>query len=170
MTANKTSILLQILSESYGEMVGYLTRRLGSRSEADDAFQDTYLRAHRISDEADIANPRAYIFRIAENVAFDHLRNRASRLKHLAIGESPDIAEDTYSAEQMLDYRQRLARLEQIVADLPARQREVFMMHKFDGLTHGEIAKQLGITKSAVEKLMIKVLATCRSKMDDLLD
>ncbi|TCQ97940.1 RNA polymerase sigma-70 factor (ECF subfamily) [Neorhizobium sp. JUb45] len=171
MPAKKTSTLLHALSESYGELVGYLTKRLGGRSEAEDAFQDTYLRTQRIVDDSDIANPRAYVFRIAENVAVDHLRGRVARSRYISSGELPDIPDHANNtAEHALDYRQRLERLKQIVAALPARQREVFLMHKFDGLTHSEIAAKLGITRSAVEKLMIRALATCRSKMDEFLD
>lgn len=167
---NKTSNLIQVLSESYGELVGYLTRRLGGRSEAEDAFQDTFLKARGITAPPDIANPRAYLFRIAENVATDHLRGRVARGRYLSGEELPEAPADIASAEEIVDYRQRLRRLEAIIDTLPARQKQVFLMHKFDGLSHAEIARELGITKSGVEKLVMKALATCRQKMDDLLD
>ena len=67
MTSKPTN-LIQVLSESYGELVGYLTRRLGGRSEAEDAFQDTFLRAQGITPAAEIAHHRDYVFRIVENV------------------------------------------------------------------------------------------------------
>ncbi|MNL68404.1 putative RNA polymerase sigma factor FecI [compost metagenome] len=74
------------------------------------------------------------------------------------------------SVDRVIDYRQRLAALERVIADLPSRQREVFLMHKFDGLSHSEIAAELGITRSAVEKLIMKALAACRDRLDGLLD
>lgn len=169
MTA-KTPHLIQILSESYGELVGYLTRRLGGRSEAEDAFQDTYLKAQGIASAPEIANPRAYLFRIAENVATDRLRGRATRQRYFSNGEIPDTPADIASAEQVVDYRQRLKKLEAIIDDLPTRQRQVFLMHKFDGLSHAQIAGELGISKSGVEKLIMKALSTCREKMEDLID
>ncbi|MBX8814512.1 RNA polymerase sigma factor, partial [Ochrobactrum sp. MR34] len=48
---------------------------------------------------------------------------------------------------------------------LPPRQRDVFLMHKFDGLSHTEIAQKLGITRSGVEKLIMKALAHCREHL-----
>lgn len=167
---SKASNLIHVLSESYGELLSYLTRRLGGRSEAEDAFQDTYLKAQRIATVPEIANPRAYVFRIAENVATDHLRGRATRQRYFSATEAPDTPADIASADQIIDYRQRLAKLREIVDALPARQRQVFLMHKFDGLSHAEIARELGISKSGVEKLIMKALSTCRQKMDDLVD
>lgn len=169
MTSKPTN-LIQVLSESYGELVGYLTRRLGGRSEAEDAFQDTFLRAQGIAPAAEIANPRAYVFRIAENVATDRLRGRVAQKRYFSADEVPDTPADIASAEQIVDYRQRLERLETIIGALPARQRQVFLMHKFDGLSHAEIAQELGISKSGVEKLIMKALSTCRQKMEDLID
>ena len=43
-------------------------------------------------------------------------------------------------------------------------------MHKYDGLSHSEIALRLGISRSAVEKLVMKALARCRDGLGDLLD
>jgi RNA polymerase sigma factor (sigma-70 family) len=167
---SKTSSLIQVLSESYGELVGYLTRRLGGRSEAEDAFQDTFLKAQGIAAASEIANPRAYVFRIAENVATDRLRGRVAQRRYLSTEDVPDTPADIASAERIVDYRQRLRRLEAVIDALPARQRQVFLMHKFDGLSHAEIARKLGISRSGVEKLIMKALATCRSKMGDLID
>lgn len=170
MSADGSSKLLDALAENYGELIGYLARRLGGRAEADDAFQDTYLRMRRVSDEAEILNPRAYVFRIAENVAVDHLRNRAVRNRFVASGDLPDVAADVVSAEREIDYRERLGKLRAVVKALPARQQQVFLMHKFDGLSYAEIATRLGISRSGVEKLMIKALSACRRDMGDFLD
>lgn len=167
---SKTPSLIQVLSESYGELVGYLTRRLGGRSEAEDAFQDTFLKAQGMVSAPEIANPRAYIFRIAENVATDRLRSRMAQKRYVSTDDIPDAPADIASAEQIVDYRQRLERLEAIIDGLPARQRQVFLMHKFDGMSHAEIAHELGISRSGVEKLIMKALSTCRQKMDDLID
>lgn len=43
-------------------------------------------------------------------------------------------------------------------------------MHKFDGMSHAEIASALGITKSAVEKLIMKALAHLRDRIGEFLD
>lgn len=170
MTAKNKLSMVQLLAESYNELVRHVARRLGGRADADDVIQDTYLRVRKIPPETEIHNPRSYLFRIADNVALDHLRSRNARNRHLTADDSFDAPSDEASAERTVDYRQRLKLLERAVAELPPRQREVFLLHKFDGFSHSEIATELGITRSAVEKLIMKSLASLRDRLDGLLD
>ena len=54
--------------------------------------------------------------------------------------------------------RQRLARLVAGVEQLPPQVAAAFRLHKFDGLTHGEVAARLGVSRSAVEKYIMSAL------------
>ena len=132
--------IVRVLTESYADLVKHLSRRLGGSADAADVVQDTYLRIQNIPAETEIRNPRSYLFRMAENVAVDHLRSQATRQRHFPAGEIEDIEDDQVSAERTVDYRQRLALLQRAVAALPERQRQVFLMHKFDNLSHSQIA------------------------------
>ncbi|MGF6175842.1 RNA polymerase sigma factor [Ensifer sp. 4252] len=170
MAPSQKKTILQVLTESYGDLARHVARRFKGRADADDVIQDTYLRVRNIPSDAPIQNPKAYLFRMADNVAVDHVRRRVAQERHISPTEVPDMESGEVSADQVVDYRQRLAALERVIADLPPRQREVFLMHKFDGLSHSEIAAELGITRSAVEKLIMKALATCRERLDGLLD
>lgn len=170
MAAHKKLSMTQLLAESYKDLVRHVARRFGGLSDAEDVIQDTYFRLQKIPPETDIRNPRSYLFRIADNVAVDHLRSRQARNGRLTVEVPLELPSDEASIERTVDYRQRLKALERAVAELPPRQREVFLMHKFDGLSHSEIAVELGITRSAVEKLIMKSLASLRDRLDGLLD
>lgn len=170
MVNSKKNAIVQVLLDSYSDLLRHLSRRLGGSVDASDVVQDTFLRIQKISADTEIRNLRAYVFRTAENVAIDHLRGQKSRSRYIADGDLPDTQDDRVSAEQAVDYRQRMATLERAVAGLPHRQRQVFLMHKFDGLSHSQIAHELGISRSAVEKLVMKALATCRDAVGDLLN
>lgn len=170
MAGDSRKNILASFSASYGELLRHLNRRLGADLDADDVLQDTFLRLHSIPADSDIRNPRSYLFRIADNLAMDRIRSRRTLGRYVASADNPDAVDESPSPESVVDYRQRLARLEQAVAELPDRQRQVFLMHKFDGLSHSEIAGELGITKSAVEKLVMKALAHCRDRLGDLID
>lgn len=170
MVGDKKKNILESFAASYGELLRHLSRRLGRDVDADDVLQDTFLRLKSIPVETDIKNPRSYLFRMADNLATDHIRGRRSLERYLSSGELPDSVDDRPSPERVVDYRQRLGRLEQAISELPPRQRQVFLMHKFDGLSHAEIARDLKITKSAVEKLVMKALAHLRDRLGDLID
>ncbi|TWT03762.1 sigma-70 family RNA polymerase sigma factor [Reyranella sp. CPCC 100927] len=164
--ADKTS-LLALLAAHYGDLLRYLTRRLGSATTAADVAQDTYLRLRGAATVSDIANPRAYLFQVAGNLATDRLRSDQAhqrRLSHLAQHAERVERRDP---EVTLDYKQRITRLAQAIDELPPRCREVFLMHRFDGLSHPDIAARLGISRSMVEKHVMKALAHCRDRLSD---
>ncbi|MGV1947228.1 MULTISPECIES: RNA polymerase sigma factor [unclassified Agrobacterium] len=170
MVGDKKKNILESFAASYGELLRHLSRRLGRDVDADDVLQDTFLRLQSIPVETDIKNPRSYLFRMADNQATDHIRGRRSLERYLSSVELPDCADDRPSPERVVDYRQRLGSLEQAISELTPRQRQVFLMHKFDGLSHAEIARDLKITKSAVEKLVMKALAHLRDRLGNLID
>lgn len=64
-----------------------------------------------------------------------------------------------------LERRERLRLLAHAIAELPPRRREVFLLHKIDGLSHSQVAERLGISRSKVEKHVMKALAHCRDRL-----
>jgi RNA polymerase sigma factor (sigma-70 family) len=73
------------------------------------------------------------------------VRRRNAQDRHLSPAEV--VGSGAVPVDRVIDYHQLLAALDRVIADLPSRQREVFLMHKFDGLSHSEIAAKLGITR-----------------------
>lgn len=166
MAGNDRTSLVRLLVSHYSELTRHLSRRLGSPQCASDVVHDTYLRLQGLKAVPDMDNPRAYLFRMADNLAIDRLRaqGREGRRRDgeevLAVQPS-----ETPDAEASADYRQRLRLLARAVDELPPRCREVFLMHKMDGLGHAEIARRLGISRSAVEKHVMRALAHCRDRL-----
>ncbi|ULB12409.1 sigma-70 family RNA polymerase sigma factor (plasmid) [Cereibacter azotoformans] len=158
------------LISGYDRFTRRLTRRPGSVRDAQDVMQDAWLRLARVQDVEDMSSPAAYVGQVVKNLAIDRLRAQRVWERHFATAEFHDQPADLPSAERIVDFRQRVARLGEIIAELPPRQRQVFLLHKFDGLSHSEIAARLGISRSAVEKLIMKALAQCRDGLGDLLD
>lgn len=170
MTDSNRKAILHILLTGYSDLARHLTKRFGRGSDIEDILQDTYLKLQNIPADAVIGNPRSYLYRLVDNLAKDRARSLAARERYISGDAMPDISEDRPSPEHETDYRQRLLMLENAIGELPERQRQVFLMHKFDGFSYSDIAMELGISKSAVEKLMMKALARCRDRLDGLLD
>jgi RNA polymerase sigma-70 factor (ECF subfamily) len=98
---------------------------------------------------------------MASNLVVDRLRERQRRhqrerewtgtIVDLSSGEAID---EGPAADQMIEDRQRLLRLSQAINALPAGARRVLQRLKLDGLSHAEVARELGVSKSAIEKHM----------------
>ena len=146
------------------EMRRFLSVKAGRDADIEDLMQDLYLKVQRVDGVA-IENPTAFLYRLASNLLLDYVRARrrsAMRdaawrdLNHASFGAA-DIV-DAADAEAAVAARLRLERLTRAIAALPPKTRQVFTLHKLDGLTHAETARRLGISRSAVEKHIAKAI------------
>lgn len=146
------------------ELKRFLTQRLNCADTAADLTQEAFLRLLRRGATATIENPRAYLYRIAANLAQDHFRH-ASRQPPTIDNDQEAIADGMPSPERTLLAKDEVRRLEQAIRDLPARQREVLLLHKIRGFSYAEIAEELGISKNTVMVHMGRALANCRDRL-----
>ena len=100
---------------------------------------------------AALEQPRAYLYRVADNLANDLGRSAAHRLE-----QQPVEAEwgDACDPVSLVEARDLLQRIEAALPLLPDRTREIFMAHRFDDLTYRQIAQRVGISVKTVEKHM----------------
>lgn len=139
-------------------LLRFFERRLHNRADAEDLAQEVLLRLAR--QRTRIANPRpAYIFLAARSVLLDKVRKDRLRQRY-AIASQPgdENIVEAPSAERVYSARERVERVHDLMAGLTPRARQVFVMHRIDGLTYSEIAQALGIALSTVEKHMIAAL------------
>ncbi len=96
----------------------------------------------------------AYVFRCARNLLIDQARRaRVVSFDQVAeLEELPDVPRDEWTPERLVGARAELRMLEQALAALPPRCREVVMLRRVEGLKQKEIAARLGIAEGTVEK------------------
>lgn len=157
--------LRQAYLERRSDLVRFFTARLKSAAAAEDLVQDIYVRVAAVPADAEIRAPAAFLYRLGSNLMLDRLRGeRRAAARDAAWREgqrtvlgAEEVAEDP-SAEQALAARQRLAVIVAALEALPPLTQRAFVMHKFDGLSHAEVAAALSISRSAVEKHIMAVL------------
>ena len=141
-------------------------RTLGKWDLAEDVAQETFLRVYRAAGKY---KPKAkfttWLYRIAVNLCLDEKRKRARSgmsLEDAAV--DAEIVPDSNIIEQ-----KEIAKLVQAAVDgLPERQRIALVLHRYEGLSHDQIAEATGWSGSAVESLLVRAYANLRKKLSKM--
>lgn len=153
-----------------GELRSFLTIRVKCSETAAELTHDTYLGLKQIIEQNPPDNLRAMAFRIAINLAIDYQRKTTVRNRHAANEDFDTLTEAvscrTSQPDKILIGQERLKTLKTALDELPAITRTVFLLHGSEGLTYSEIALQLGISKSLVNKLLAQAMRHCAEKLD----
>ncbi|MDE2562725.1 MAG: RNA polymerase sigma factor [Sphingomonadales bacterium] len=146
-------------------LLRYLERRAGQDA-APDLVQEVFLRAMGSGESRRLANPAAFLQRIARNLLIDRARKRArDNVVVFPFEEERDIARPA-EQEWGLEAADLLKLYEAAIDDLPEKTRRVFLMHRVDELSYRDIHRKLGISIATVEYHMIKALAHIARTVD----
>jgi RNA polymerase sigma factor (sigma-70 family) len=154
--------------ELFTRYASLLTRvvraQVGSDDECRDIVQQTFLQLHRARRDYRSGEPlRPWLFTIAYNLCRDRWRALGHR-REVDLDHAPPPVEST-TASDLLQARQRAARLREALATLPPEQRQVVEMHWFAGLPLPEVATALGASLSAVKVRAHRAYERLRNNM-----
>lgn len=142
----------------------FLERRVPT-PDAQDLAQEVYLRLLR-SEQIDlIAEPQAYLYRVASNVAAEWRMRACHRKPHSA--DELDALMDAASPESLVDEALSAARLDSALSNLTPMVRAVMYLKLRDGMTHEEIARHLAITSRMVRRYLTTGYAQLRQRLFD---
>jgi len=151
-----TSGLLGAFIECRPALLRYLTLRGARAEEAEDILQEVHLKLWA-EKTGSVDQPRAYLYKMTNNHFLLHRRtaNRRARREgdwmYARGGEQPEMA-DQPTAIAGLIAREQLAILQRVFDALPERTRTIFRRFRLDEEPQRQIAEDLGISVSAVEK------------------
>lgn len=159
--------LIASVQEHYADLLRFLARRLGDSDRAADIAHDTVLRLAAGDAAADVQDRRAYLFRVAGNLAIDTLRQNARRAAVVVSDDAVEAVPDPAPLpETALLARERVRRLGAALDALPAKPRQALLLSRMEGLTHAQIAARLGVSESMVAKYIAQALRHCRDRLD----
>jgi len=152
-----------LLYERYaGRLLAFCRSRLGSREEAEDAVQQTFLNAHRSLRKGTVPHAEAaWMFAIAANVCRERRRSAWRRSRVEVISDDGLVGEQA-APEHSHD---ELAGVADALAELTPNQRRAILMREWQGLSYREIAGELALTEGAVETLIFRARRSLASKL-----
>lgn len=142
------------------ELVRQIRRRVRCYDTAEDLAQDVFLKLDRITHRLPTeSEARRYLLRMAANIALDYHRVRANRERlHEHMAPLTDCS--AADGRSIIELRRMLDRTQAAMAALSARQRTVLLKSRIEGMTYAEIASELGVSISLVEKEVANALRT----------
>lgn len=165
---------LEELFQSHGPgLVRFLSRKMKSPEDAEDIAQNAFIRVQRVANSGELDNLKAYLYQTASNLAIDQLRreklhNNYVNLetnKHLYSDESSPSMSDHCTPERLLTARRQLKEINKALDNLPVKCRQAFLLHRNKGLSYSEIAQEMCVSVSSVEKYILQSLKSCRKAL-----
>lgn len=158
-------------------LIGFMYRLCHNPANAEELAQEVFLRVYRSrSTYEPSAKFSTWLYRIATNLAVNHARDtRHERPENTMrldepdqeTGTTPDLADNSLTAEEQLLRRERLAAIRSKVNALPERQRLAVMMHKYQQMDYRQIAAVMKLSESATKSLLFRAYETLREQLKE---
>lgn len=138
----------------YNELVYYIQRMVGDKEEATDIIQETYTKAIEKSKQLNIKNERAFLYKIARNIAID--QSRKNQRREFIVYEEDDftIPKNEQPDEIILENVKEEILLEALDS-LPKHLQQVFVLHVFEELSKKQISSMMNLNLNTVQKYVI---------------
>jgi RNA polymerase sigma-70 factor, ECF subfamily len=155
----------ELFTEHSRRIYAYCLRQLGSREEAEDAVQATYLNACRSllsGFEPDVA--QAWLYKVAHNVCLTKQRSSWRRRRVERPGDLQEIEELVAAPHDPGD---ELLGIDDALASLPEQQRRAILLREWKGLSYREIAAEMELSQGAVETLIFRARRSLAAALDE---
>ena len=151
----------------YRSYLGRVVRRIVGPHDAEDIVQQTFLRSYEAQARKKIEHPRAFMVRTATNLALNLAMKADNRLTdRIACFDDSAVPLVTESLEEKVASQERLVLFCRAVQRLPPQCQRAYLLKKVYGLSRKEIAAQMKISESTVQKHIAKGTLMCAEYMD----
>ncbi len=162
---NAASAFGEIVDLHQRSVYRYLVRCTGNSDDAQELFQETFLRAWRAyGDLPTDANHRAWLFRIATNLVKNYIRGR-QRYRKVFVADGPIPASKVHptTPEHTFHSQETAHVLLNVIGSLPFRQRTALIQRQIEGLAYQEIAENLDCSEDSARAHVYQALKKLRA-------
>lgn len=158
-------LVARLFREHNETLLRFLAARLRSHQEAKEVAQEAYVKLLNLDRPHAISYQRAFLFKTAANLAVDRLRGRERNLRARETGLFDELRE-AHTPEHEAEIAQEVEALERLIAQLPAKCRQAFLLHKIQGLDFPEVAARMGLSERMVRDYVVRAILHCRIGLD----
>jgi len=152
--APAVDVATQLYDRYSAQLYGYCLHQLGSREEAEDAVQTTFMNAFRGLARGIVPDvEQAWLYKIAHNVCLSRRRSSWRRGRVEAPNNMEVLQEVVPAKEKVAD---ELIRLQDVLEEMPESQRRAILLREWQGLSYREISDELELSQAAVETLIFR--------------
>jgi RNA polymerase sigma factor (sigma-70 family) len=163
----KKTLVERLFAEHGSALQAFFYRRVRRHPDAAELAQEVYLRMLRVPEIEAIRNPESYLYTVASNLVKEHARHSAKDDGALDI-DDPLLQEQLAELSPFaghLDTERRIARLREVLPQLPPKCQAAVVLQYWHGLSYEDIAQRLGISSNMVKKYLTQALVHCRRRM-----
>jgi len=146
-------------------LLSFLQGKVGQAHIAEELLQECFIRLSKMPALSTIEQPRAFIYKVAGNLAIDYLR----RHQKLPDTQSDEILLEAEAEQpeqlELIVAQRRQQQLKSALEQLPPRTREALVLARFKEMPLKDVAKVLGISQTMVEKHLKNALEKCRKAL-----
>lgn len=144
-------------------------RLTGHADDTRDLVQDVFARMMALEGWSTIANPRAFMVRTLRNLAVERLRrSRVVTFQQLVDADHLETLDDSPDPQRIVEGREALSHVQAALDQLPERCRTVFVRRRIDEQSPREIAAELGVSLSTLEKRLARAIELLTRKLEPL--
>lgn len=159
-TMVNATVISDMYSNNYSWLVNVLKKKLSCPQNAADLAQDTFTRIISSRNTIYVTEAKALLRTIAKGLLIDYFRRQSIESAYLhALSQMEEAQSPSPEANALI--LETLCEIDSMLNKLPSVARQVFLLSQLDGLTYPEIAQQLNISLSSVQKHMTKTYAAC---------
>ena len=143
----------------------YLYYKCGDKDLAEDFVQESFIKLWDNCAKVLLEKAKSFLFTVANNLFLNDIAHKKVVLNHQKVGARNYTHE---TPQYIMEEQEFMNKLQKAIADLPEKQREVFLLNRIDKKKYKEIAEMVGISVKAVEKRMSAALKSLRKKIGDI--
>ncbi|WP_313779588.1 RNA polymerase sigma factor [Flagellimonas onchidii] len=159
----------KVIFDKHSKVVrNFIYYKCGDMDQAEDIVQDAFIKLWKNCQKVTFKKARSFVLKVAQNAFYNETAHKKVVLKYNA-SQSFASKVDGQSPEYLLEEKEFMHKLQKSIAELPEKQREVFLLSRKDKKTYREIAEIIGLSQKAVERRMHLALLELRKKIGDII-